>query len=356
MPALSRSQASNCANPVLDLFIAVSGVLTDLSQLEFQVFEKVTGPTPVQVYPPSGRQAVNVTDPCPAGQRIGTGHYVAVYTPPPTEPLGTHELRWFFRLTPTSPEQSFIEEFEVLASPLPATSIGYCTLQDLRNEGVPLTYSDDRCLRAIDLASRDVDRYTGRFFEPRELTVTLDGEDGACLFFEHPIIAVAAVALDGEPVDPADFVIYNRHLTENLLDPDDRANPRIEVYQPRPESIYWREMRGRGVWPRGQRNVSVEGVFGYTEFDGSSQGRTPAAIRYATTLMSMRYLGGAWAAFQNPTPVGGIKSIKTRDQQIDYGDPHAASVGRQGIGPLTGDPAIDRILLQHRRPIRLALV
>ena len=56
VPALARNQASSCANPALDLFTQVNGVLVDVAVLEFQIFD-VSDPgkqqNPVQVYPTS---------------------------------------------------------------------------------------------------------------------------------------------------------------------------------------------------------------------------------------------------------------------------------------------------------------
>jgi len=355
VPALGRTQTSDCSNPELDLYVAIDGVLADVAQLEFAIFEKVTTGDPVQVYPETGRQSVVVGELCPVGEKLGTGHYVATYTVPDTEPIGTHEIRWWFKVTPLSIEQMFREEFEVLHEAVPSGQVGYCFVSDLRAEGVPESdFSDSRCARAISLASREIDRLTGRFFAPRELEVTRDGEGGAMLFFEHPIIAVEEMRIDDETSDLLDFVVYNRHVTQNLTDPDDRSNPKIEVLQARPDTVYWDRVYGRRVFPRGQQNIFVKGVFGFTEYDGTSQGRTPEEIRYVATLLSMRYLRPAWESEDETSGVGPVQSIKTRDQQITYANP--ANLGRQGVGPLTGDPAIDRVLLAHRRPIRLGFI
>ena len=75
MPALARGQASNCANPTLDLFTQVNGVLVDVAVLEFQVFD-VSDPgkqqNPVQVYPAASgtRAPVDVANLCPAGDKL----------------------------------------------------------------------------------------------------------------------------------------------------------------------------------------------------------------------------------------------------------------------------------------------
>ena len=52
----------------------------------------------------------------------------------------------------------------------------YATVTELRNEGVTEAQaSDPRLERLIDEASRLIDRATGWFFEPRPMTLLLDG-------------------------------------------------------------------------------------------------------------------------------------------------------------------------------------
>jgi len=243
MPALARGQASDCSSPELDLFTKVNGVSADIYSLEFQVFEDVTVPgTPAQVYPvtPGGRSTVNVGALCPTGHKLDTGHYVAEYTPELTEPIGTHQIRWFFRLTDTSLEQQFIEEFEVLAEVVGGATSGYCSVQDLRDEGVPASVADDARLQTIIArASKMVDLYTGQWFEPRTLTLTLNGRNSPTIFLGSPIISVSSLRVDELDLLSDEYVIYNRHLTEQLLSPDDRENPRIELEQPREGTILY---------------------------------------------------------------------------------------------------------------------
>ncbi|MGH7856740.1 MAG: hypothetical protein ACREQY_05360, partial [Candidatus Binatia bacterium] len=211
MSALARGQASSCANPVLDLFTQVNGILVDVAVLEFQIFD-VSDPgkqqNPVQVHPatPGARAPVDVATLCPVGDKLSTGHFVARWTPPVDEALGTHEIRWFFRLALASPEQSFREEFEVLVEVAGFSGTGYAFVSDLRAEGVtPADASDARLQQLIALASRYVERITARFFEPRVQQVTLDGTGGRTLPLGHPIIGVEGVFIDSSPFTPGDL-------------------------------------------------------------------------------------------------------------------------------------------------------
>lgn len=351
MPALARNQASGCANPALDLFTQVNGVLIDVAVLEFQIFD-VSDPgkqqNPVQVYPATvgARATVDVGSLCPAGDKLSTGHFVARWTPPVNEAIGTHEIRWFFRLTPMSPEQTFREEFEVLVEVAGFSATGYAFVSDMRAEGVPVMDASDARLQVlIALASRYIERMTGRFFEPRPQTLTLDGRGGRTLLFGQPIIGIESVRIDSSPFSPADLPIdrsllrvYNRHLTQGLLLPDDRDNPKLELFHVDDEARAF-------VWPKGQQNVTVTGVFGYTEPDGSPTGRTPELIRHATKLLVMRELPllGNVDQREDAQRRFRLTSERTRDQSYTL-------EALRLHGAFTGDPEIDNILAAYQRP------
>ena len=355
MTALARGQASDCSNPELDLFTLVNGVRTDMFSVEFIIQENVSNPgTPVQVYPPVGRQALNVTDLCPTGEKLGTGRYVAKYTPELTELLGEHIVQWSFKLTAGSPEQMFCESFEILPEATGATSIGYCTVQDIRDEGVPDPPNDVRLQQLISIASDFVDVYTNRFFAARTLSFRLDGRGNRSMLLEHPIINITSVSIDDSVLDLEDVVVYNRHMTQGLLYPDDRDDPRIELLQPITQAgLRQRTMAG---FPAGQQNVLIEGVFGYTDPDGSVNGMTPALICEATKLLVMREIPLKYGAGGVDDSIVGYKIIemKTRFQAVKFSDPN--KLGVFGPGPFTGDRRIDNILLRYRAPPRLRSV
>lgn len=356
MPALARNQASSCSNPILDIFTKVNGVLTDVAVLEFAIFEDVTTPgTPIQVYPGSGRQAVNLAL-CPTGEKISTGRFVAEYTPPITELIGTHIIVWYFKLTLASPEQSFSEEFEVLPEVTGSTSTGYCTIQDLRDEGVTISQaSDDRLQVLIARASRRIDLYTGRWFEPRAKTYLLDGKGGRSLMLGNPIISVSEIKLvsddttpDFEDVDLGDVKIYNRHISQELLNPDDRENPRIDLVEF--DRRFENPSHGfhQDVWPEGTQNVEVTGVFGYTDPDGTPTGRTPEPIKEACMLLIIRFMLSGLANADDVDQKWRVRRYKTRDQEIEYQD--ANKLGSAGYGVFSGDPEIDRLVAAYVRP------
>lgn len=359
MASIAPSQSSTCTNPVLDLYTTADGALVDVASLEFTISENVTNPgTPVQVFPPSGRATVDLAD-CPDGHRLGVGHYVAEWDVPDDADVGEHIITWFFQLTGSSPEQTFTETFSVVL-PIGASEESlYTTLADVRLEGLGVSAaSNDRVNRIIRLAGAYIDSYTGRWFVPKTRTFTLDGRGHSVLHLQHPIISISAVSLDLLPaegamtsVDLDELVIYNRHLRQGLLQPDDRNNPKIEFVRadedirralPRSSLLYF---------PHGRQNVTVSGVFGYTEPDGSATGRTPLLIQEAALRLVMRYFEPRVnAAFA--TGVGPLWKEMTREQRAEYATPDRLAIQ----GSFFGDPEIDSILAKYRRPPALGAV
>ena len=362
MPAIARGQTSDCSNPIIDVFTSVSGILTDIAALEYQILD-VSDPikqvTPVQVYPatPGARATVNVGLLCPApgAGKLSTGRYVATWTVPLIEPAGTHRVRWYFKLLPSSPEQTFSEEFEVLPGAVATGDDGYCTVSDLRDEGVPASFDDTYLYRRIQLASRMIDRATGRFFTPRQLTLKLDGRGGRMLLLDVPIIGISSVEFETSPFQPSSLAIdpellrvYNRHLSQGLTQPDDRNNPKVELYHASDDitnaSPY---VFTRLIFPLGQQNITVNGVFGYTEYDGANpQGVIPPMIRRCAQLMVVRDLYKLMDGRRLDALVRNrLTSERTRDQAYTL----------EGLGTLrgslfTGDHEIDTILASYMRP------
>lgn len=367
MPAIARGQSSDSANPVLELFTPMRGVLVDAAAVAFQIFD-VSDDTrranPVQVFPepPAARAPVNTTDLWPAGDKLGAGHVVARWTPSADEVLGAHELRWFVQSTPGAPEQVVTVDFDVLAAGAGSYRSGYALVSDLRAEGVTAAEATDaRLARLIRLASQYVDRMTSRFFEPRPMTLALDGSGGRIQLLGHPIIAVHDVTLQvampaeiGElPVAPSFFRVYNRHLTQALLDPDDRENPRLEFFhesdllgvQATPAASLG---LGSLVWLRGVQNVIVDGLFGFTDPDGSPIGRTPELIRHVTKLLTLREIPTMTDVAQREERQKRWRLVSERTRDQGY---NLAPLRAQGV--LTGDPEIDAILVSYQRPPQL---
>lgn len=239
-----------------------------------------------------------------------------------------------------------------LSEPVHGETYGYIGIQDIRDEGFTEDeYSDGQVLKAIKKATKQIDRVTRRFFEPRELTLRLNGDDEDYIEFLVPLIAPFEITLDGNDINISDLVIYNRHLTQGLSEPDDRRWSRMEY---RNRTIDNRSLFG--VFTEGQQNVTVHGYFGYTELspgdqvgetDNGSQipisyGDTPELIKSACSLLAIQYIfpasDGDADEYRRRTEV---VRMKTRDQEIEY---NKDTTDRSFIGNLTGDAVVDRLL------------
>ncbi len=187
----------------------------------------------------------------------------------------------------------------------------YCTIQDLRDEGVTVEMlSDEDALKKITLASKYIEKVTGRWFEPRERSFLLRTKGRQMLEMPAPIILISEVKLvEGRgdsmtetTIDLDTLLIYNRHLTEGLTDPDDRDDPMISY---RRDTRLWRaESIGEYVerWPNNFQQVRVTGVFGYTELESievpgetspgsqvpNSYGVTPDGISRVCVMLVIR--------------------------------------------------------------------
>jgi hypothetical protein len=180
----------------------------------------------------------------------------------------------------------------------------------------------------------------------------VDGGGCHALQLHHPIIAASKAellssfdALLCEILD-SDLRVYNRHLTDGLVAPDDRNNPKIEMLAltsgwPGPSAI---PVMREWYWPRGPLNVVVTGVFGYTDPDGSTVGMTPLLIRHACKLLVMREFPTltAFDDREDRRDRWRLSSERTRDQA-------RSMAPRTGKG-LTGDAEVDFLLDGYRMP------
>lgn len=359
MPAMTRGEESNGDNPKLDVFMKNSGgSRVNVAELSFQIFEKVSTPgTPVQVYPSSGRQTVNL-NPYPTGGRLDTGHYVADYEVPLTALIGTHEVRWFSRYLPASPEQYYAEEFEVLSDATLSSGDMYISVADVRAAGLNANPPDDATVFASILLWQQVlERCTRQWFRPIPCEFYLDGTDSDALHLPVPIISISQLRIntDTSALAPERYKVYDgRQL------PDDRKNPRIKLvdtwgYE---RDIYTASDRtSRSRFFRGRQNQFIKGVFGYVEPDGS----TPALIKRAMLKLVIGDLsnplvpGAGSGLTPPPITMGIVREEVTDGHSIKYdvagGDIKARAPGLSG---LINDPEVQMIIKLYKAPIGMA--
>lgn len=352
--ALANGTDSSCALPALQLFSVdpADGLMKDIVSGTFRIVDS-------EGVEHTAATVINIAD-CPAGNRLGAGRYVAPLTTPVT-PTGAWSVEWTFRFVAAGPDRMFTQSFEVLGSVSNPTARTYTTVAAMRAAGVKTSAIKAGALRnLIILASAYVDMYTGRFFEPTAKTIRVDGNGSRGLLLNEAVVAIADANIllaSFEPsdsvVDPSSIRVYNRHLSQGLLDPDDRDNPKIEFFfhdtsnLPSGSVTFLHDF----VWTQGKQNIEIEGLFGYTDPPGPI-GVTPPLIEHATKLLVLRNAPSLVDSDKRQDALNAwrLLELKTRDQQIKYGMPSGRGAA---IGAFTGDPEIDTILARYTRPIQL---
>jgi hypothetical protein len=336
----------DCNNPLLQFAHQVAGILTDVAELHFTV--KEAGGT-VRV----SETVVDLTACSSGGQKLGTGRYTPIFTPSTGGGWSatTHEIVWRFKPTATSSDQFATQRFEVLPVGLVSSGAAYRAYADAsvlaaNSAFAGFTVADIQ--RELLITAETIETLTGRFFEPRFMDVRFNGTSAGALPLGDPIIGIETVSiLAGGPaetildLDINALVIYNRHLTNNLINPDDRDNPRIEFVT----DLLPGETLIQGRFQLGRQNIRVVGTFGYTDFDGGPMGSRPRNLERAAAILTLRRLSDPFGVDVFSSTPGRIKKAKTRDQSIEF---HGEQAG--GIGALTGDRAVDDLLIPYIRP------
>lgn len=359
MARLERGETSSCTNPVLDIYLrSFSGALKDPVSLEYAIYDVSTPTkqiTPVQVFPASGRQPVNLSN-CPVGSRLGQGHYHADWTVPDDEVLGSHRIVWWFKELGNGPEFSFSEEFEVFEAGVASVGPLYVSVEDIRTAGMPATQATDAQVEeAIRAAQATLERATRQWFLPRDLTLRLDGNNSDTLLLPVPIIDIEYLKINdsSQPLDTDCYVVYNGRSF-----PDDRQNPRIKLK--RSGGSIYSGPAGFGqplTFIKGTQNQEIKGTFGYIEEDGTP----PLLIQKATRKLAIQYLTspeyvapGETAPQAPPQGQSGQVMRETTDGHsvaytfVKFGDVRA------GLSGLTMDREVLDIIRLYKSPIGIA--
>ena len=360
---IQQGKSSSCVNPVLLHHSFFNGVLKDVASLEYVIYDVSTLENlgdPQQIFPVAGRQAVDLTDCSIGGDRLSQGRYVAQHTVDANANPGDYLIKWFQKRELTDTEQEFSEPFIVIPSDEPVLKASYCSISELREMGYDeCTVSSLALAKAAMRATAVINKITKRTFGAVYKTLSLDGTGSDGLLFNEAIVAVETVTANNTvEYDPDTLVVYNRHISENLLSPDDRNAPEIsfrrgEYYQYYTNTSldYYCPRR----FPVGAQNIKVKGVFGYTEANGSSAGGVPSDIRKVCAMLVRRELpliGTGQRQFINQE--FRITLERTRHQTVEYASPTGVAQ-TMVFGLLTGDPEIDSILVAYMRPMGIGV-
>ena len=205
----------------------------------------------------------------------------------------------------------------------------YATVADMRAEGVtPAMAGDTRLAVLLDEATRTIDKVTGWHFEPRSATLQFDGRRTQSLWLPVPPIRLYRLAINGEdvPFSRAHLVVVGAPVGPSF------DGPRLTL------------RHGR-VFPRGEGNVTVGARWGYTEEDGTPEGRTPPSIRRACMLLVLRSL----------SPLADEDSLEERTrwrvvEERTREQSYRLDTVRPAVRPLTGEPEVDALLSPYVRP------
>ena len=112
--SLRRGETVSAANPKLQIYTQIDGILANAYSVEYRIYEAIGGisstPTPI-----TARTAAT---------NISTGRYVAGWTVPASEALGLHQVRWYVVPVVGQPEQEFRDWFDVAEEALVVTAGG----------------------------------------------------------------------------------------------------------------------------------------------------------------------------------------------------------------------------------------
>lgn len=278
---------------------------------------------------------------------------------PPSGALAEQVVSWPFRVL--DPAQGYLDR-------------SYAQLQDMLDQGFPVGnpapvggYSFVQARRALLRASRFIEEITGRFFTPRYTAYDFDGRGGSILQVEHPIVGLTHVGFTFStwrpadlPIQEGDLRVYNRHIRQNLTNPDDRQDPRVEFLRVAESSyrdlVYSSaDLLSSNIgFAESQQNLKLIGVWGYTDYDGSPFGKTPDLLVELTLRLAARYIEPLWVALGGAGSAamasGPIASERTLDQSVTFAN-FTSSVGAGAyFGAFTGDPEIDNLLVLFMAP------
>jgi hypothetical protein len=340
MPGIVLGEASSSTNPLLPFFYQDEGFLRDVFALRFEVYPSGSAST----------VATGTTD--LIDDRFDTGCYAAVLDPQSESmSAGAYEIVWYYKPSSTSAELEASYSFEVLSNKYFRSSTkfkSYLGSDDNALDGYDLEVRQ----KALEAASKEVDRITGRFFFPKHMILHHSiRPESRQMWIDQPVIGVSQIILESESVvtgtlseyelDMSSIRVFNRHIA-GLLSPDDRDNPRIAFAVAESESAEAVEL---AIFPIGVKNVKVTGVFGYTDPDGSPFGEVPSPLQDVIRTLAFRKVVDPTGTDVATWMPGRVKKAKTRDQEIQFD-----TSMQQGSTEMTGDPRLDGILIDFSRP------
>jgi hypothetical protein len=358
MPALSRCQENTPS--ILNWFVTVGGVLTDVYEIGYQIFDISTGLPGTQIFPIIPGEWENVTS-APGNFNIGS-HYAydntadTGYTPLITENIGTHRIYWRWKINIAAPYQLGAEDFEVLSQSSGSSIDTYIAIQDVRDAGLTdlALYPDSAVLSSIELWQSVLDRTCRQWFVPKIVVLKIDGTDSDTLHFGVPIISVEYMKINNSET-PLDIGLYKAYTA--ITYPDDRRNPRIKLIRSDDvRDIYTAPISyGQLIFRKGRGNQEIKCTLGYVEEDMSvPKPIQRALLKLVIEKITAPYLSGT-TAIQPPPIIGALLEEETDGHRIKYAQSGAPVSSRSPyMTGITNDQEIIEIIKMFRAPIGCA--
>jgi hypothetical protein len=202
--------------------------------------------------------------------------------------------------------------------------------------------------KVIQTAMYLIDKETGQFFNKREGTFPLEGNNTPIMHFSVPIIEITELKINSTDTvltegEDFDFVVFNGRGKPK----DDRENPRIKLNVGKGrDSIFVNSITSR-IFVKGAL-THFTGSFGYLESDGS----TPLLIQKATSILAMEDINNPIGGDETTTSgTGPLKRLKVdlHEQEFFEAAQNKESIKSSG----TGVAAVDNILAKYRTPVRI---
>ena len=233
--------------------------------------------------------------------------------------------------------------------------MGYCTLEEVRAEGLPESVADDdRVLRLIEDKSREIDRATGWWFEPRTFTMILNGTDERWLHLAAPAVEITEVRWVWQYTDPdtSDVIDPDYYVLQSYDLPDHRYNPKLTLIEASGSVLAVAAGVDLSKWIAGEQNYHIDGTFGFLEDDGAGGLQTPTEIRDACIDLVLHRAPSRWSQLSGQDMGYSLRSGDLRSHTVQGRS--ATWGGASSVGSTTGVSDVDRTLAKYRNQIGVA--
>jgi len=222
----------------------------------------------------------------------------------------------------------------------------YISIQDIRDEGITETELSDTRAQGLIIGWQSwLEKATGNFFTAKSAIVDFDGDGSRLLQLPVPIISVNNLYINDDfdnAIDVNNYKVYNARGPVS----DDRRNPRIKLtLTGRTTSVYQFNKGAGGKFIVGDLNQRVDGIWGYTEADGS----TPEPICRAIKILVIATAELLGDGELDQLKFGKVIEEVTDRHRIEYADLY----NRLGGWYPTGIAEVDNVISMYRAPTRV---